>query len=83
MHRIKIQEERNKQVYAFRIRMINRFAANIDGCMPSYDDMLKSNKPLTAAKWVDVDKLTNRQEVGCELDFSPYVPVDVVFINPN
>jgi len=77
-HSLRMQEERNKQVYAFRIRMINQFAANINGCMPSYDDMLKSNKPLTAANWVDVDRLLgNDREMGCVLDLVPYVPVHV------
>lgn len=52
-------EERNKQVYYFRTRMINMFSFRIDLIMPPYDDMLKSEKPLEAKEWIDVDKLVN------------------------
>lgn len=76
--------ERNKQTYLFRQNMSYRFGLNVYECMPSYNAMANSNKPLTAAEWIDVDKLTSfNYEVGSELDFRPYQPIKKIFINPN
>jgi len=63
-HRLKMELERIEQVYHFRMRMMYVFGANwsIDNVadfMPSYEEMVKSDKPLVASEWVNVDKLVN------------------------
>ena len=57
-HRLKMQLERNKQVYAFRMRLIHEMP-NVWNAMPDYETMLRSDKPLIASEWVNVDKLVN------------------------
>lgn len=59
IHRIEMLQQRNHQVSYFRIRLLNRFNVGVITCMPSYDEMLYSDKPLEAKEWVDVDKLIN------------------------
>jgi len=63
-HLIKMELERIEQVYHFRMRMMYVFGANwsidnIADFMPSYEEMVKSDKPLVASEWVNVDKLVN------------------------
>lgn len=58
-HKIMMRRERNKQVYLFRLMMINRFGHKIDECMPEYAEMLESDKPLVAKEWVKIDELVN------------------------
>jgi len=63
-HELDMELERIEQVYHFRMRMMYVFGANwsIDNVadfMPSYEAMVKSDKPLVASEWVNVDKLVN------------------------
>lgn len=60
-HEILMQIERNKQVHYFRLRLMQQFDAKIVKCMPSYTDMLWSDKPLVASEWVDVDKFVGKE----------------------
>lgn len=57
MHKIDMQIERNKQVFHFRMRMMNMFHVDAIRCMPSYEEMLYSDKPLTARDFFNVDEL--------------------------
>lgn len=57
LHLIEMQIERNKQVYYFRLRMMNRFHVDALRCMPSYEEMLNSSKALEAKEWFNVDDL--------------------------
>lgn len=57
--KIKMLQERNKQVCYFRSRMIYHFGEGIVNQMPMYNEMLYSDKPLEAKQWVNVDKLVN------------------------
>ena len=59
LHKINMMEERNKQVYYFRTRMIAMFSFRVDLIMPTYEVMMHSDKPLDAKEWIDVDKLVN------------------------
>ena len=56
-HDLLMQIERNKQVHYFRYRLLHEFDVKIVKCMPSYTDMLWSDKPFIASEWVDIDKL--------------------------
>jgi len=59
LHELKMKQERNKQLYAFRMRLIHEFGNDITEVMPEHRQMLDSDKPLVASEWVDVDKLVN------------------------
>lgn len=80
-HKLQMRIERNRQVAAFRLRLIHEFMGHVTESMPSYEQMLESDKPLTAANWVDVDRLIVREE----LEKGKLQPVEynVIFINPN
>lgn len=58
-HEILMQIQRNEQVKYFRMRLLNEFDAGIIKCMPTYHEMLESDKPLIASEWVEIDKLVN------------------------
>lgn len=59
LHELEMKQERNKQLYAFRIRLLHEFGSDITEAMPEHRQMLDSDKPLVASEWVDVDKLVN------------------------
>lgn len=58
-HAILMQIQRNEQVKYFRLRLLNEFDAGIVKCMPTYREMLESDKPLIAKEWVRIDELVN------------------------
>ena len=58
-HKMLMDIERTHQVTLFRARMLFEFDTKIMEAMPSYTDMLKSDKPLVASEWVNVDQLVN------------------------
>lgn len=57
--KLKMLQERNSQTYYFRDRLINEFGADIVKCMPIYNEMLYSDRPLVAKEWVNIDKILN------------------------
>lgn len=59
IHRLEMKEERNKQVYLFRLRMIYMFESKVLDHCGTYEDMLESDKALIAKEWVKVDELVN------------------------
>lgn len=59
IHRIEMLQQRNEQVIYFRVRLLKRLHVDVISCMPPYEQMLYSDKPLEAKYWVDVDKLIN------------------------
>lgn len=59
LHALEMKLERNKQLYAFRMRLLHEFGSDITEAMPEHRQMLDSDKPLVASEWVDVDKLVN------------------------
>lgn len=85
-HEIKMAEERNKQVFYFRERIYKEFDALIMECMPNYQDMALSKKPLIASNWVDVDKLVLlKNEIGNEQECLSGIKLnhDFYFTRPN
>jgi hypothetical protein len=60
MHEIQMLQERNIQVGLFMERMLLVFGADVLRHMPTYDAILFDNKELTAANYVDVKFLTNK-----------------------
>ena len=56
-HMEALRDERVKQVIAFRSRMKYEFDDEVHYAMPSFRDMVRSDKALTAKNWVNCDKL--------------------------
>jgi ferritin-like protein len=85
-HEAEMAEERNKQVFYFRERLYKEFDASVNDCMPKYQDMTSSKKPLIASIWVDVDKLVSlKNEVGIKSECCSGVNLseDMYFTRPN
>lgn len=59
IHRLKMQLERNEQIYHFRVRIIYLFGEKAYNQLPHWEVMLNSDKPLVVKEWVEVDKLVN------------------------
>jgi len=59
IHELLLRAERNKQVYAFRMRIIHEYPIHVAEKMPSYEAMMFSDKPLTVKEWIDVDEFVN------------------------
>lgn len=56
---MKMREERNSQVFAFRSAILTKYGAEFLLRLPSYDEMLDSSKPLILSEWIEVDDLVN------------------------
>lgn len=60
LHRVKMLQERNSQVAAFRSRMLIIFGTEVVDHMPDYETMLSETKELTAANYIDIKFLTTK-----------------------
>lgn len=58
-HELDMKWQRSEQIHHFRSRLAYEFTEDIDNAMPSYEEMLHSDRPLIAKEWVNVDKLVN------------------------
>lgn len=56
-HMEALRDERIAQVIAFRARMKFEFDDEVHYAMPSFREMVRSDKALTAKNWVNCDKL--------------------------